>query len=57
MTGGFISHYLLEKTRVCYQQFDERNFHIFYQLFLAQNGDLADQLKLTKLEDFKVFFL
>lgn len=57
MAGGFISHYLLEKTRVCFQQTGERNFHIFYQLFVSRNGEIANQLKLSKFDKFNVNFI
>ncbi|KAI3385801.1 hypothetical protein SNEBB_000842 [Seison nebaliae] len=52
VNGGFISHYLLEKSRICMQSPDERNYHIFYRLIAGAQMDLRKKLHLTTPDDF-----
>lgn len=53
VVGGHISHYLLEKSRICTQTTDERNYHVFYLLCAGAPQELRDKLYLGKPDDYK----
>uniref|UniRef100_A0A8C7ZIV6 Unconventional myosin-VI n=1 Tax=Oryzias sinensis TaxID=183150 RepID=A0A8C7ZIV6_9TELE len=53
VVGGFVSHYLLEKSRICMQSSDERNYHIFYRLCAGASEDLKKTLHLDSPDSFR----
>ncbi|XP_055716099.1 myosin heavy chain 95F isoform X1 [Phlebotomus papatasi] len=53
VVGGHISHYLLEKSRICTQSPDERNYHVFYMLCAGAPQQLREKLHLGKPDEYK----
>jgi len=52
VTGAKINEYLLEKSRVVFQNPGEQNFHIFYCMFAGLGAEMKAQLKLTDPNSF-----
>ncbi|XP_057383734.1 unconventional myosin-VI isoform X4 [Balaenoptera acutorostrata] len=53
VVGGFVSHYLLEKSRICVQGKEERNYHIFYRLCAGASEDTRERLHLSSPDNFR----
>ncbi|KAL4649021.1 unconventional myosin-VI isoform X5 [Arapaima gigas] len=53
VVGGFVSHYLLEKSRICTQSSEERNYHIFYRLCAGASEDISQKLHLSSPDTFR----
>ncbi|XP_072534755.1 myosin VIa isoform X1 [Salminus brasiliensis] len=53
VVGGFVSHYLLEKSRICRQSQEERNYHIFYRLCAGATEDIREKFHLTSPDSFR----
>jgi myosin heavy subunit len=47
--GAQITNYLLEKSRIVHQPTDERNYHIFYQLFKGCDTELKKRLQFNNI--------
>lgn len=57
VVGGFVSHYLLEKSRICRQSPEERNYHIFYRLCAGAPEEIRQKFHLGSPDTFRVQLL
>ncbi|XP_066283069.1 unconventional myosin-VI-like isoform X6 [Branchiostoma lanceolatum] len=52
VVGGYVSHYLLEKSRICSQSRQERNYHIFYRMCAGAPEEVRVKLHLGSPDEF-----
>ena len=57
LAGGFIDVYLLEKSRVTYQQPNERGYHIFFQLVEEGPVPGLQEMILMSTDPYDYFFM
>merc|ERR1712001_103598 len=57
LAGGFIDVYLLEKSRVTYQQPNERGYHIFFQLVEEGPVEGLQEMILMSTDPYDYFFI
>merc|ERR1712117_110105 len=57
LAGGFIDVYLLEKSRVTYQQPNERGYHIFFQLVEEGPVPNLQEMILMSTDPYDYFFM
>ncbi|XP_062281138.1 unconventional myosin-IXAa [Scomber scombrus] len=50
--GAYVEKYLLEKSRLVYQEHNERNYHVFYYLLAGASEDERTAFHLLKPEEF-----
>ena len=48
VVGGHVSHYLLERSRICSQSSEERNYHIFYCMLAGASSEMRKALGLDE---------
>ncbi|XP_041951238.1 myosin VIa isoform X1 [Alosa sapidissima] len=53
VVGGFVSHYLLEKSRITRQGQEERNYHIFYRLCAGAPEDIRQKFYLGSPDTYR----
>ncbi|TRY96167.1 hypothetical protein DNTS_008375, partial [Danionella cerebrum] len=50
--GAYVEKYLLEKSRLVYQEHNERNYHVFYYLLAGASEEERTAFHLKKPEEY-----